>query len=80
MRECKEMLKIVQRSKDLRLDLAGGLRLASRQKLHACQACQKLKSSTRQKSQAGQAVSSRLELATQSNRKAKSLDHPVWEN
>ena len=34
---------------------------------------------TGQKSQAGQAVSSRLELATQSSRKAKSLDHPVWE-
>ena len=33
MRECKEMLKIVQRSKDSRLDLAGGSRLASRQKV-----------------------------------------------
>ena len=31
MRECEEMLKIVQRNKDSRLDLAGGLRLASRQ-------------------------------------------------
>ena len=29
MRECEEMLKIVQRSRDLRLDLAGGLRLAA---------------------------------------------------
>ena len=34
---------------------------------------------TGQKSQAGQAVSSRLELVTQLGRKAKSLDHPVWE-
>ena len=31
MRECEEMLKIVQRSRDSRLDLAGGSRLASRQ-------------------------------------------------
>ena len=37
------MFKIVQRYKDSRLDLAGGSRLASRQKLHTCQACQKLK-------------------------------------
>ena len=35
---------------------------------------------TGQKSQAGQAVSSQLELATQSNREAKSSDHFVWEN
>ena len=34
---------------------------------------------TGQKSQAGQAVSLPLELATQSNREAKSPDHPVWE-
>ena len=33
------MLKIVQRSRDLRLDLISSLRLASRQKLHMCQAC-----------------------------------------
>ena len=31
MRECEEMLKIVQRSRGSRLDLAGGSRLASRQ-------------------------------------------------
>ena len=31
MGECKELLKIVQRNRDLWLDLAGGLRLASRQ-------------------------------------------------
>ena len=34
---------------------------------------------TGQNSQAGQAVSSRLELATQPSREAKSPDHPVWE-
>ena len=31
MRECEELLKIVQRNRDLRLDLVGGSRLASRQ-------------------------------------------------
>ena len=31
MRECKELLKIVQRNRDLRLDLVGGSRFASRQ-------------------------------------------------
>ena len=75
MRECEEMLKIVQRNRDSRLDLAGGM----------CQACQKLKSrasccTTGQKSQAGQAVSLRLELVTQPNREVKSPEHPVWEN
>ena len=33
MRECEELLKIVQRSRDSRLDLTGGSRLASRQKV-----------------------------------------------
>ena len=33
------MLKFVQSRWDLRLDLAGSSRLASRQKLHTCQAC-----------------------------------------
>ena len=31
MRECEELLKIVQRNRDLRLDLAGGSQIASRQ-------------------------------------------------
>ena len=52
--------------------------------LHTCQACQKLKSRTScctigQKSQASQAVCSRLELATQPNREVKSPEHLVWE-
>ena len=34
---------------------------------------------TGQKSQAGQVVSSQLELMTQSSRKDKSPDHSVWE-
>ena len=35
---------------------------------------------TGQKSQAGQAVCSWLELATQPSRKVKSQEHPVWQN
>ena len=31
VRECEELLKIVQRNRDSQLDLAGGSRLASRQ-------------------------------------------------
>ena len=85
MRECEELLKIVQRNKDSRLDLAGSLRLQAARMIHTCQACQKLKCranccTTGQKSQAGQAVCSRLELATQPNREVKSPEHPVWEN
>ena len=34
MRKCEEMLKFVQSSKDSRLELAGGSRLASRQMMH----------------------------------------------
>ena len=33
---------------------------------------------TGQKTQAGQAISSQLELATQPSREVKSLDHPIW--
>ena len=63
------MLKIVQRSRDLRLDLASGSWLASHQKLHTCQACQKLKchaswSTTGQKVKTGRLVTSRLEPTT----------------
>ena len=35
---------------------------------------------TGQKSQASQAVYSRLELTTQPNREVKPPEHPVWEN
>ena len=62
--------------------VAGGLQAA--RMLHTYQVCQKLKSranycTTGQKSQAGQAISSLLELATRPSREAKSPDHPVWE-
>ena len=82
MRECEELLKIVQKNRDSRLDLAGGLRLQVARMMHTCQACQKLKShasccTIRQKSQGGQAVCSSLELATQPSREVKSPEHPV---
>ena len=43
MRECEELFKCIQRSRDLRLDLAGGSRLQAAKLKHTCQACQKLK-------------------------------------
>ena len=84
MRNCEELLKIVQRSKDSRPDLAGGSRLQAARMLHTGQACQKLKScasccTTGQRPQAGQAVCSQLELATQPSREVKSPELPVWE-
>ena len=82
MKECEELFKIMQRSRDSQLDLAGGSQLQAARMLHMCQACQKLKShasccTTGQKSQAGQAVCSRLELTTQPSREVKSPEHPV---
>ena len=82
MRECEELLKFVQRSRDSRLDLAGGLRLQADRMMHKCQACQKLKRcasycTTGQKFQAGQAVCSRLELTSQPSREVKSPEYPV---
>ena len=84
MRECEELLKCVQRSRDSRLDLTGGSRLQAVRMMHTCQACQKLKRrasccTTGQKSQTSQAICSRLELATQPSRDVKSPEHPVWE-
>ena len=87
MRECEELLKCMQRSKDLRLDLEGGSRLqaASRQidanvpSMPEAKASRQL-FSTGQKSQAGQAVCSQLELTTQPSREFKPLEHPIWQN
>ena len=42
MRECEEFLKCVQRSRDSRLDLAGGLQLQAARLMHMCQTSQKL--------------------------------------
>ena len=79
------MLKIVQRNRDSWLDLASGSGLASRQKLHTCQACQKLKrhaswSIIRQKVQTDRSITSRLELATQSSRESKPPASSVLKN
>ena len=46
VRECEELLKCVQRSRDSWLDLAGGLQLQAPRLKHTCQACQKLKHRT----------------------------------
>ena len=82
MRECEELLKIVQRNKDSRLDLASGSRLQAARMMHTCQACQKPKRRASyctigQKSQAGQAICLWLELATQPSREVKSPEHPI---
>ena len=84
MRECEEILKIVQGCRDSRLDsqvtrdwqaAKVGTRVKHAGELKSHASC----CTTGQKSQAGQAVSSRLELATQPNREVKSSDYPVWE-
>ena len=84
MRECEEMLKIVQGCRDSWLDLRVtcdwqaakvGTRVKHAGELKSHDSCCIIG----QKSQAGQTVSSRLELVTQPNREAKSLDHSVWE-
>ena len=84
MKECEEMLKIVQGCRGLRLDsqvthdwqaAKVGTRVEHVGELKCHASC----CTTRQKSQVGRAISSRLELATQPSRKAKSLEHPVWE-
>ena len=43
VRECQELLKCVQRSRDLWLDFAGDSRLQAAKLEHMCQVCQKLK-------------------------------------
>ena len=84
MRECEEMFKIVQGYRDSQLDsrvtrnwqaAKVGTRVKHAGELKSHASC----CTIGQKSQAGQAVSSRLELATQPNHEVKSPDHPVWE-
>ena len=78
------MLKIVQGCRDSRLD-SWVTRDWQAAKVGTCvKHARELKShasccTTGQKSQAGQAVTSRLELTTQPSREAKSPNHPVWE-
>ena len=66
-----------------RLDLAIGIRLASRQSGTHMEHARELKghdswSTTGQKFQFGQIVSSRLRLATHFGREVESLECPVW--
>ena len=84
MRECEEMLKIVQGCRDSRLDsrvtrdwqaAKVGTRVKHAGELKSHASC----CTTGQKSQVGQAISLRLELVTQPNREAKSPDHLIWE-
>ena len=84
MRECEEMLKIVQGCRDSWLDswvtrdwqaAKVGTRVKHVGKLKSHASC----CTIGQKSQAGLAVSSRLELATQPSHEAKSPDNPVYE-
>ena len=82
MRECEEMLKIVQRSKDSQLDLAGSSRLVSRRSCIRAKYAEKLNrhascSTIGQKVQFGHSVTSRLELVAQSSREAKPLANSV---
>ena len=78
------MVKIVQGCKDSQMDLrvtrdwqaakvGTHVKHAGKLKSHASYC------TTGQKSQASQAVSSRLELVTQSSREAKLPNHLVWE-
>ena len=89
MRECEEMLKIVQRSRDLRLDFAGSSWVA--RGLQAIRSCTHAKhaeklnrhasySTTGQKVKSGHLVTSRLELAAQSSREAKLPASSVLKN
>ena len=43
VRECEELLKCVQRSRDSQLDFTSGSQLQAIKLKHTCQACQKLK-------------------------------------
>ena len=79
------MLKSVQEKQRLATGSHGWLAAASRQKLHTCQACQKLKryaswSTTGQHRTTDRSVISRLDLAPQSSRKAKLWASPVLKN
>ena len=83
MRECEEILKIVQGCRDSRLDswvtrdwqaAKVGTRVEHAGELKSHASC----CTIGQKSQAGQAVSLRLELSTQPSSEVKSLDHPIW--
>ena len=79
------MLKSVQEKQGLATGSRGWLAIASRQKLHTCQTCQKLKhhaswSTTRQNRTTSRSIISQLELMTQSSREAKLRASPILKN
>ena len=84
MRECDELLKCVQRSRDSQLDFAGGSRLQAARLKHTCQACQKLKCCASCSLQdkvpgwPGRLLAAWTRDSTQSE--VKPLEHPVWQN
>ena len=77
VRECEELLKCVQRSRDSQLDLAASHQIdAHVLSMLETEASRQL-FTTEQKFQVGQAVCSRLELVTQPSREVKLPKHPV---
>ena len=77
VRECKKLLKCMQRSRDSWLDFAGGSRLQAAKLKYMCQACQKLKrrvscslqdKSSRLASPFARGLNSRLNPVARSNR------------
>ena len=84
MRECEEMSKIVQGCRDLWLDSQVTRGWQTAKVSTRAEHVGELKSHASyctigQKSKAGQAVNSRLELSTQPSREVKSPDYLVWE-
>ena len=86
VRECEELLKCVQRSRDSRLDLAGGSRLQTARLKHTCQACHKLKrrascslqdKSSRLARPFARGLNSRLNLVARSSRQ-NTLFGKIW--
>ena len=86
MRESEELLKCVQRSRDSRLDLAGGSRLQAARLMHTCQVCQKLKhhasyslqdKSSRLARPFARGLNSRLNPVTRSSRQ-NTLFGKIW--
>ena len=89
MRECEELLKCVQRSRDLRLDFTGGSWLQAAKLKHTCQACQKLKrrasyslqdKSPRLAKPFAHGLNLRLNPIARLSREFKPPEHPVWQN
>ena len=85
MKECEEMLKIVQGCRGLRLDSRvthdwQAAKVGTRVEHVGELKCHASYCTTRQKSQVGRAISSRLELATQSSPESKLPTSSVLKN